>query len=210
MICQTRRPRRFCPGVGGDICSLCCGTERENTVDCPLDCEYLQESRQRERPEPLDPAQMPHADIRVSDEFMERNRTLIGFLTQALAEAGVGTRGAIDLDVREALDALVRTYRTRESGLYYDTRPANPIAAQVGDYISKVLEGLQRDLAQRSPGTVVRDADVLGSLVFLARLEVQLNNGRRRGRAFIDFLRANSPEPLKAPPASSSGLVLPA
>ena len=48
-ICQIRRPRRFCPGVRGDICSLCCGTEREVTVNCPLDCEYLQEARKHEK-----------------------------------------------------------------------------------------------------------------------------------------------------------------
>ena len=42
---------------------------------------------------------------------------------------------------------------------------------------------------------VLRDADVLGVLVFLERLELQHNNGRRRGRAFLDFLRAYLPEP---------------
>jgi len=39
----------------------------------------------------------------------------------------------------------------------------------------------------------LRDADVLGALVFLQRLELQHNNGRRRGRAFVDFLRAYFP-----------------
>ena len=41
-----RRPKRFCPGVRGDICTICCGTEREITVDCPLDCVYLREAHQ--------------------------------------------------------------------------------------------------------------------------------------------------------------------
>ena len=39
----------------------------------------------------------------------------------------------------------------------------------------------------------MRDADLLGVLVFLQRLELQHNNGRRRGRAFFDFLRATFP-----------------
>jgi hypothetical protein len=34
----------------------------------------------------------------------------------------------------------------------------------------------------------VRDAQVLGILTFLERLELSHNNGRRRGRAFIGFL----------------------
>ena len=49
----------------------------------------------------------------------------------------------------------------------------------------------------------VRDADVLGILVFLQRLEIQHNNGRRLGRAFIDFLRTNFPakEPAEDVPS---------
>ena len=47
-ICGVRKARRFCPGVRGNICTLCCGTEREVTVDCPLDCEYLQEAHRQD------------------------------------------------------------------------------------------------------------------------------------------------------------------
>ena len=38
-------------------------------------------------------------------------------------------------------------------------------------------------------------ADMLGVLVFLQRLEMQYNNGRRRGKAFRDFLASYLPEP---------------
>jgi hypothetical protein len=209
-ICQTRRPRRYCPGVSGEICPVCCGTERENSVACPLDCPYLQESRRRDKPVELAPEAMPHADIRITDAFLENNAALIGFLTQALSEAALGTPGAIDGDVREALDSLVRSYRTRESGLYYDTRPSNLVALRIFEYVTKALEGLERDLAGRQGGASgVRDADVLGSAAFLDRLERQFNNGRRRSRAFIDFLRKNSPEPPRIEQQAPSGLVIP-
>src|ERR1035441_6424798 len=56
-ICQTRRSRRFCPGVRGEICSLCCGEEREVTVDCPLDCEFLREGRRHEKAPARNPAE---------------------------------------------------------------------------------------------------------------------------------------------------------
>jgi len=44
----------------------------------------------------------------------------------------------------------------------------------------------------------MRDTDVLGALVFLQRLELQNNNGRRRGRAYFDFLRTYFP--VQTPP----------
>ena len=50
-------------------------------------------------------------------------------------------------------------------------------------------------LAEEAGMQTLRDTDVLATLVFLQRLEIQHNNGRRRGRAFFDFLRTYFPEP---------------
>jgi hypothetical protein len=56
--------------------------------------------------------------------------------------------------------------------------------------------------------TRTRDADVLGILVYFQHFEIDRNNGRRRGRAFLDALRAFYPAaPASADPASS--LILP-
>src|SRR5207302_11165761 len=40
-ICQKRKASRFCPAKAEKICAVCCGTEREVTIDCPADCAYL-------------------------------------------------------------------------------------------------------------------------------------------------------------------------
>src|SRR5713226_4415033 len=126
-ICEVRKPRRLCPGVRGDICSQCCGTEREVTVDCPFECEYLQQAWQREKPAQIASDQMPNRDIRLSDKFIREQEELITVLGAILLEAALDASGAVDSDVREALDALIRTYRTLESGLYYETKPENPL-----------------------------------------------------------------------------------
>ena len=106
--------------------------------------------------------------------------------------------------MREALDALIRTYRTLQSGVYYETRPQNPLAGAVYAAMQNAVAELRR-MEQESGGvTRTRDAQVLGLLVFLQRLEIDRNNGRRLGRAFIDFLRtffAPTPEPQQAAPS---------
>ena len=56
--------------------------------------------------------------------------------------------------------------------------------------------------------TQTRDADILGVLVFLQRLELDNNNGRKRGRAYLDFLSTFFPEqPAESTPATSSLIV---
>ena len=188
-ICNTRRPRRKCPAIGGEICSQCCGREREVTLTCPLDCEYLRESRKHDKPEPVNPDQFPNQDIRVTETFLHEHEPLLIALGRAVLSAALETPGAVDFDVREALAALIRTQRTLQSGLYYETRPENTVAAELDRRIQASVTEFRRVETERQQITKTRDSDVLTTLVFLQRLEIDRNNGRKKGRAFIDFLR---------------------
>jgi hypothetical protein len=196
-ICDTRKPRRHCPGIHGEICSVCCGNEREVSISCPLDCPYLMEARQHEKPHELNPDEVPNRDVQVTEEFLREHESLFVFLSSKLLEAAIGTSGAVDPDLREALQSLIRTYRTLQSGLYYETKPTNPIAAGVHQRIQEAIEGLRKELAEKN-AVPLRDAEILGILVFLERVELHENNGRPRGRAFIDYLRAYFPEALES------------
>jgi len=194
-LCEKRRARRYCPGVGGDICPVCCGTERENTIDCPSHCEHLQEARRHEKPPLLSEADLPNRDIRLKEEFLHDNERLVVSLALALTESMEKER-AVDSDAREALDALIRTYRTLESGLIYETRPQNPYAAAIQQGLQQSVATIREEMTKETGMHTLRDADVLGTLVFLQRLELTHGNGRRRGRAFFDFLKGSfQPEP---------------
>ncbi len=207
-ICQERRPKRFCPGVRGDICSICCGTEREVSVTCPLDCPYLEAARRHEKPSLLEPTEIPNQDIRVTEAFLGENEALLAFLGQSLCTAALETAGVSDFDVRDALDALIRTYRTLQSGVYYETRPENSLARPVYEAVQAAVTEFRRREQERGLAKT-RDADVLGLLVFLQRLELDRNNGRRRGRAFLHLLRSFYNAPTGAGSSASSSLVLP-
>jgi len=207
-ICQTRRPRRYCPGVHGDICTICCGTEREVTVSCPLDCEYLRDARKHEKAPPLDEEQLPNRDIRVSEELLENNQELLEFLSRTLATAALETQGAVDNDLRDALGALIRTYRTLQTGIYYQTVPENAVAAKIFHTVEGAVGEFREQETKRLGMSRTRDADLLGLLVFLERLELDRNNGRPRGRAFLDLLRVLHEESTSGA-SDSSPLVLP-
>jgi hypothetical protein len=204
-ICSTRRPRRFCPGVHGEICTLCCGAEREVTVDCPLDCEFLREGRRHEKAPTRNPAEFPNRDVQVTEKLVNANERLLSFLSVTIFQAAMQVPGLVDSDALEALDGLIRTYRTLQSGVYYESRPNNPLAgaifAAVQDALTEYRTAEQRELGM----TKTRDADVLGMLVFLQHFALFRDNGRRRGRAFLDALREfhpPAPEPSGSSPSS--------
>lgn len=199
-LCEKKRAKRYCPGLGGEICPSCCGAERENTIDCPLDCEFLREARLHEKPAPPALESLPNADIPLNDKFLRDHEPIILFLCLNLRKA-MESGKAVDSDAREALDALIRTYRTLESGLIYESRPQNPFAADLQEALKKAIDELRKMVTQEAGMQTLRDSEILGCLVLLQRLELEYSNGRRRGRAFLDFLRHSFPE--KPTPAVS-------
>ncbi len=187
-LCESRRPRRFCAGIQRSICSICCGTHREVTVECPLDCTHLIEAHRHEKLAEPDPDNVPHTDVQVTKEFLARNSALTDAVGGLLAAAIAETPGAADPELRQALEALVRTYRTRHSGLVYDTRPVHPTALALYERFLGHLEELLRRAEQAAGLSVARDADVLGVLVFWHRMAVVNDNGRKRSRFFVGQL----------------------
>ncbi len=214
-ICGKRKPKRFCPGVNGDICTLCCGTEREVTVQCPLQCIYLIESRQYDTPRPADPATLPNMDIVVDEGFLRRNESLMTMIAVTILKASVFEGDTlVDTDVRDALASLVQTYRTLQSGLVYEARPDNPLAAKVvravQETVGKIREYLDKE------GARLDDRDVLKVLAFFQRMELTHWNGRPKSRQFIHFLGGFVPPNAVAEPNdgplesgnSPSGLII--
>lgn len=125
---------------------------------------------------------------------MHQHEPLLLWISVHLLRAGLETPGVVDGDLKEALEALVKTYRTLQSGLVYEVKPANPLAAAVVERVQNSVEEYRGRAHDASGMTTLRDAEVLGILAFLQRMEIQQNNGRRLGRAFVDFLRIHFPQ----------------
>ena len=183
-ICELRKASRYCPGVHGDICSLCCGTQREVTIDCPLDCPYLREARLREKR--VEPRTLSNSDIRISDDFVRQHEKPMLFMGYSLTQAARANRHVVDNDMRQALEALIRTYRTLSSGLYFDSKPANPFAAGIYEAVQHDIGKYRELIAKQSES--IRDAELLAILVMFERFALNYDNGRPKGRSFIDSL----------------------
>jgi hypothetical protein len=191
--CGQRRARRACPALHADICSICCGTEREVSLSCPLDCQYLREGHQHEKTLPVEAKDVAAPDIDLTEDFVGRHQEFLLFGMYTLLTAALQTPGAVDSDVLEALDALIKTYRTAESGLIYESHPENLVAFAVQRAFTASLAEYSKNLSERrSPQ--LRDKDILCTLVFLRRFGQQNLNGRPRGRMFLDVLRQMTPE----------------
>ncbi len=178
----------------GDICTVCCGSEREVSLSCPLECEYLQEGHEHEKPVPPPDDRIPNPDVHVSEEFLRTHEELLLFCVYSLLQAALKTAGAMDADAIAALEALIQTHRTLESGLVYETRAENSIAASIQRGFAESLIEYQKLRAEREALSPVRNSEILAVLVFLHRIGQQNQNGRPRGRMYLDLLRHMVPD----------------
>lgn len=206
-ICEKRRSRRYCPAVRDEICPICCGAEREVTLRCPSDCEYLMDARKHERT--VVPETRPYPDMRITSEFLADYAGLLSFLSFVIHDAA-NRVSAVDTDVREAVASLIKTYRTLESGLIYDDVPANPLAAAVYQAIREGIPRFMEDERKALGMTHTRDSDILRALMFVDILALERNNGRRYGRSFIDAIsHLYGPELSAGGPAETPSLIVP-
>ena len=188
-LCGQRKAKRFCPATGGKICSLCCGTEREVSIDCPFDCPYLGESRERDYQGNLDPKNFPYKEIRVDERFLGEQEGLLTALGKGVFEGTLSVAGAADRDAQQALDAQIQTYKTLSSGIHYESRPDSLYARSVYSNLRDTIQAFQQEETEKFGFARTRDSDIVTILVFLYRMALDRDNGRSHGKAFLDFLR---------------------
>jgi hypothetical protein len=209
-ICNKRRPQRFCPAKGEKICAVCCGTEREVTLDCPSDCSYLITAHRWEEEHRSAPAESdaPFPDVSFHADLIEDQRPLLSFFVRALLAAADEHRELVDSNVLAALMALAETYRTLGAGLYYERPPAAPLAQALYGTLLKFLEEWKKP-ESRGGAPASKDTDVFKLLVFLARVGRSRSNGRPNTRGYLQFLREQFPRPAATQPAETSRIIMP-
>lgn len=210
-ICEKRPPKRFCPAKGERICAICCGTYREVTIDCPSDCTHLLSARRYEieHRKATEPDAVPFSDVEFSMEILRRNPEALSAAGIAILKFAQENGAARDPEILAAVGALAETYRTLESGIYFERPPDAPLPRALYAYLAQELQEFKKQEAQQSGFSKLKDSDIFRLLVFLLRVGVREANGRPRSRAFLDFLRAQFPSSAPASQAEQSKIILP-
>jgi hypothetical protein len=199
-ICEKRKAERFCPAKGAQICAVCCATEREVTIDCPVDCGYLIAAHRYEvkHRKPLAISEIPFPDVEFSPDLIHEQGPVVSGLGFAILKAAAEAHSTTDADVLGALQALAETYRTLGSGIIYEKPPAGGPPQAIYAGLVKFLEEYKSAASERGGATRLKDTDVFHLLIFLLRVGRQQTNGRARSRMFLEFLRSQFPKEAAA------------
>jgi hypothetical protein len=199
-ICEKRRPERYCPAKGEKICAVCCGREREVTIDCPSDCSYLIAAHryEREHRKPLPPEEFPYRDIEFSVDFVYERWPVVAGIAAAILGFHTQNKDLNDAAIFAALEALAETLRTLGTGIYYERPPDAPLPRALYAQLAEFLQEAKKQEAARTGFSTLKDSEIFRLIIFLLRLGKAETNGRPRSRAFLDFLRAKFPLPAEA------------
>jgi len=194
-ICEKRKAARFCPAKGEKICAVCCGTEREVTIDCPADCSYLVAAHRYEDGHQRSlPADTPLLDEKIPQDIVHTHQQLMAALAFSIAKFCAVQPATVDTDVLAALQALAETYKTLNSGIIYEKPPVAPLPRELYAALITFISEVKKQQAERANSASLKDSEVFFLLVFLYRMGLLRTNGRSRSRRFIEFLRGQFPQ----------------
>jgi len=193
-ICDKRKAARFCPAKGETICAVCCGTQREVTIDCPSDCSYLVAAHRYEGHQRSLPADTPLLDQKIPDDIVYTQQQLMAALAFSIAKFCTLQPAAVDADVLAAIQALAQTYKTLSSGIIYEKPPDAPLPRELYAGLVAFISEVKKQQAERANSAAIKDSELFYLLVFLYRMGLLRTNGRPRSRRFIAFLRGQFPQ----------------
>jgi hypothetical protein len=190
-ICEKRKAKRYCPAKAESICTVCCGTEREVTIDCPSDCSYLVESRRHEvERRQIDWSSVPFADTKIPSSFVVNHEALVLALSYAVCLNARDNPAVTDSDVIASIQSLAEGYQTLSNGIYYEKPPDYAVQRGLYDALKAAIENFKKTESRKTGAATVRDSEIRDALIFLAQLGGTRTNGRAKGRAYLDFLRS--------------------
>jgi len=178
-------------------------------VSCPLDCPYLVESREREFVGRLKPSTFPYKEVEVESHHLQENSDLLIVAGSSLFEAAIAEPGAYDSDAQAALDSLIRTQKTMDSGIYYESQPETVPARHLAAALREAIDEFRKNETEQAGFTRTRDKDVLTILVFLYRMALDRDNLKPRGRAFVSFLAEHFQPARAGAGQAESPLIIP-
>lgn len=201
-ICERRRPERYCPSRGERICAICCGKEREVTIDCPSDCPHLISARRYEfehrKPPETNEIAFPNVDLTM--DLISRNQAPLSGFGLTILKFSQENSALRDPEVLSALSAFAETCRTLESGIIFERPPDAPLPRALYGLLAKFIEDFRKMETQQPGFSPLKNSEIFRLIVFLLRVGRRESNGRPRSRAFIDFLRAQFPGDPEAQP----------
>jgi hypothetical protein len=208
LLCEKRKPKRYCPAKRAEICPVCCGEKRGVEINCPLDCRYFVEGQKQHH------IKIMHRRIRKEGagtyvrraELYGRNPEIFARLEMTFARAFRENNEIKNEDLVKALELVNKTLETEKKGLIYQHQGDNSYVNVISESVLTVISEY-KDKPDVGGNRVTLDfaSDVIDE--FLNEAKFYMENGSNQKSYLIHILRyyPDEAEPQKSP---EGGLII--
>lgn len=209
LYCRARKGKRPCPGLGGVICSQCCGEHRRVRIACPSDCVFLEPNSEYQQKRVGDRFAQARRDFYsgLFDLGGERAAALFNLIEVVTFSYFQSRRDGQDGEVISAIQSLRRTL----SPLHIPAAPAPVFAEHLRkeyEAFAKPQAGTTHPVIDQQAATEVLDR----ALTFASGFSGPGLQSQRFLTGLIGYIKAHHPavaEQLAAQGSDGGRIVLP-
>lgn len=152
VVCNKRKPKRYCPAKNSDICPRCCGEKRGIEIDCPLDCQYLLEG-QKIHQQRVTKARIEKEGVKAyfkKADLYTKSPEFFAKIEICISKFYRSNKKLSDSDLVLGLEQVNKTLETQEKGLIYEHIGENEYSNEITRGILNIVnEFINRPPEQR-------------------------------------------------------------
>ena len=207
ILCEKRKPKRYCPAKRTSICPVCCGEKRGVEINCPLDCPYFVEGQKHHQ------QKMLHQRIKKEGvqsyvrkaELYKHNPELFARLEKGFVSIFRADKSLTNSDLVSGLDLAKKTLETEKKGFIYQHQSGNEYADEISNHVLSIVSEY-KDNPDVGPKRITLDFGIMVIGEFLGEARFYMENDSNP-KSYLTHLMRYHPEE-EAPALAESKLII--
>lgn len=207
VLCEKRKPKRYCPAKKTTICTVCCGEKRGVEINCPLDCPFYVEGQKHHQ------QKMMHQRIKKEGaksyvrraELYKNNPALFAELEKGFVSVFRADKTLTNKDLVSGLEMAKKTLETEKKGLLYQHHSGNHYADEISNHVLAIV-GEFKDNPEIGPNRITLDFGIMVIGEFLDEARFYMENDSNT-KSYLTHLMRYHPEE-EAPAQADSKLII--
>lgn len=207
ILCDKRKPKRYCPAKRTSICTVCCGEKRGVEINCPLDCQYYVEGQKQHQQKMMQQRikkEGARSYVRRA-ELYKNNPELFAYLEKGFVDIFRADKSLTNKDLVSGLDLAMKTLETEKKGLLYQHQSGNQYADEISNHVLSIVSHFKDD-PEIGPNRITIDFGIMVVKEFLDEATFYMDNDVNPRGYLIHLMRYHPEEEI--PAQSDSKLII--
>lgn len=203
VLCDKRKPKRYCPAKRTTICPVCCGEKRGIEINCPLDCQYYVEGQKHHQQKMMQQRikkDGARSYVRKA-ELYKHNPELFAHLEKGFVGIFRADKNLTNKDLASGLELAHKTIETEKKGIIFQHQSGNSYADEISNHVLSIVSHF-KDNPEVGASRINLDFALLVVKEFLEEAMFYMENDTNPKSYLIHLMRYHPEEEVQTPAES--------